>query len=138
MTASSGSWWALMADKTDPVEESAAQQETQDARLDRVEATQAEQGGKLDQILGLLQGDGESGGQQDSAGQESAADGAEGIAEQVRRAVEAVGAEKAAKEASEAHAAEHAALREAREKPPRESQSGFRGKLQRAMYGGDQ
>lgn len=123
-----------MADKTDPVEESAAQQETQDARLDRVEATQAEQGGKLDQILGLLQGDG---GGQHEGGEESAADGAESIAEQVRRAVDAVGAEKAAKEASEAHERDHAALREAREKPPRESQSGFRGKLQRAMYGGD-
>lgn len=117
-------------------EESAEKQETQDARLDRVEATQAEQGGKLDQILGLLQGDG--GEHHDDGGTQTEQDGAESIAEQVRRAVDAVGAEKAAKEASEAHERDHAAIREAREKPPRESQTGLRGKLQRAMYGGDQ
>jgi hypothetical protein len=121
----------------DPVEESAETQETQDARLVKLEAEQAEQGGKLDQILGLLKG-GE--GKAHDAAQEHTEehlDRSSTIADQVRQAVEQVGAEKAAKEAEEAHKADHAALREQREKPPRESQSGFRGKLQRAMFGSE-
>jgi hypothetical protein len=121
----------------DPVEETQETQETQDARLDRVEAVQAEQGGKLDQILALIKGEGEVHEKAEQHTQERL-DSSSTIAEQVRAAVEKVGAEKAQREADEAHKADHAALREAREKPPRESASGFRGKLQRAMYGGDQ
>jgi hypothetical protein len=123
----------------DEVEESEAQQETQDARLAKLESTQAEQGGKLDQILALIKGEGAAGDAHDAAQQhtEERLDQSSTIADQVRQAVEAVGAEKAQKEAEEAHARDHAALREQQEKPPRESQSGFRGKLQRAMYGSD-
>src|ERR1700752_1561020 len=125
-----------MAD-TDPVEESAETQETQDARLAKLEAEQAEQGGKLDQILALIKGEGEVHEKAEQHTQERL-DSSTTIAEQVRKAVEQVGAEKAQREADEGHKADHAALREQREKPPRESASGFRGKLQRAMYGGDQ
>ena len=124
-----------MAD-TDPVEESAETQETQDARLAKLEAEQAEQGGKLDQILALIKGEGEVHEKAEQHTQERL-DSSTTIAEQVRKAVEQVGAEKAQREADEAHKADHAALREQREKPPRESASGFRGKLQRAMYGGE-
>lgn len=126
-----------MAD-ADPVEESAETQETQDARLAKLEAEQAEQGGKLDQILGLLKG-GE--GKAHDAAQEHTEehlDRSSTMADQVRQAVKDVRAEEAQREAEEAHKADHAALREQREKPPRESASGFRGRLQRAMYGGDQ
>jgi len=122
----------------DPVEESAETQETQDARLAKLEAEQAEQGGKLDQILGLLKG-GE--GKAHDAAQEHTEehlDRSSTMADQVRQAVKDVRAEEAQREAEEAHKADHAALREQREKPPRESASGFRGRLQRAMYGGDQ
>jgi len=121
----------------DPVEETQETQETQDARLAKLEAEQAEQGGKLDQILALIKGEGPA---HDAAEQhtQERLDSSSTIAEQVRKAVEQVGAEKAQREADEAHKADHAALREQREKPPRESASGFRGKLQRAMYGGDQ
>jgi hypothetical protein len=121
----------------DPVEETQETQETQDARLAKLEAEQAEQGGKLDQILALIKGEGPA---HDAAEQhtQERLDSSSTIAEQVRKAVEQVGAEKAQREADEAHKADHAALREQREKPPRESASGFRGRLQRAMYGGDQ
>ena len=121
----------------DPVEETQETQETQDARLAKLEAEQAEQGGKLDQILALIKGEGPA---HDAAEQhtQERLDSSTTIAEQVRKAVEQVGAEKAQREADEAHKADHAALREQREKPPRESASGFRGRLQRAMYGGDQ
>ena len=121
----------------DPVEETQETQETQDARLAKLEAEQAEQGGKLDQILALIKGEGPAHDAAEQHAQERLDSGST-IAEQVRKAVEQVGAEKAQREADEAHKADHAALREQREKPPRESASGFRGKLQRAMYGGDQ
>ena len=100
------------------------------ARLKAVEDEQAAQGSKIDRILGLLGGD------------KPAADAPKGdgpgddtIAEQVRKAVEKVGAEKAQAEAEAAHKAEHEKI--AAEKAPRESASGWRGKLQKAMYGGD-
>lgn len=123
---------------TDP---EAERVETLDARFGRIEAEQAEHKTMLGQILAKV------GGETKKAEGEAHADAQQHteehlergstIADQVRAAVEAVGAEKAQKEADEQHAKDHAALREAREKPPRESQSGFRGRLQRAMYGGD-
>jgi len=122
----------------DPPEQSEETQETQDARLDKVEAEQAEQGGKLDQILSILGKKEEGAHEKAEEHTESRLDRGSTIADQVKAAVEAVGAEKAQAEADEAHKADHAAIREAREKPPRESQSGFRGKLQRAMFGADQ
>ena len=122
----------------DPPEQSEETQETQDARLDKVEAEQAEQGGKLDQILSILGKKEEGAHEKAEEHTESRLDRGSTIADQVKAAVEAVGAENAQKEADAAHEADHAAIREAREKPPRESQSGFRGKLQRAMFGADQ
>lgn len=110
-------------------EPAAETQAGQDARLDKLEATQAEQGGKLDQILALIKGDGK---------EEAAPAQTEGgpadqstIADQVRQAVRDVHAEE------EQAAAKFKPDDAPKEKPPRESQSGFRGKLQRAMYGGD-
>lgn len=126
-----------MADHTsdqDP-EEEAPPGEAVDARFAKIEAEQAEQGGKLDQILAKLSGG--SSGEGKTAPAATAKDEAGSMADQVRRAVEAVGAEKEQKAAADQHAAEHQALKEMREKPPRESQAGWRGKLQKAMYGKD-
>lgn len=119
-----------------PADPDTEQTESVDARFSKIEAEQAEQGGKLDQILARLPGTGKPADKPASA-VPADADPAT-IAEQVRRAVEAVGAEKEKADADSAHAADHAALKEMREKPPRETTGqGWRGKLQRAMYGGD-
>lgn len=115
--------------------------ESLDARFGKIEAEQAEQKGMLAQILAKVGGQaGETESKAHAKAQahtEAHLDRSSTIADQVRAAVEAVGAEKAQKEADEAHKRDHEALREAREKPPRESQSGFRGKLQKAMFGSD-
>lgn len=105
--------------------------------LEELQAEQAEQGSKIDQILGIL---GKKEDQVHAAAQdhtEERLDRSSSIAEQVRRAVEAVDAEKTRKAEADAHAAEHQALKEARERPPRETAQGWRGKLQRGMFGAD-
>src|SRR5713226_9576758 len=109
----SGTWWLSMPD---PPEQSEETQETQDARLDKVEAEQAEQGGKLDQILSILGKKEEGAHEKAEEHTESRLDRGSTVADQVKAAVEAVGAEKAQKEADAAHEADHAAIREAREK----------------------
>lgn len=119
-----------MADD-DQRQEPAQTETSQDARLDRLEATQAEQGGKLDQIIAMIKGDGDGKPEAAPAQTGDGPDQVSTIADQVRQAVRDVHAE-------EAQAAAKGKPDEApKEKPPRESQSGFRGKLQRAMYGGD-
>lgn len=100
--------------------------ETEKARLDRLEQAQAEQGGKLDRVLELLQGDG--------AEPSTAAPAGPDIAGMVRRAVEDVGAEKERKAAEAAHAAEHQRLSAPPERPPTQPQ-GVRARIQSRMYG---
>lgn len=115
--------------------------ESLDARFGAIEHEQAEQKSMLTQILakvggGAKQAEGQA---HDKAQQhtESRLDASSSIADQVRAAVEQVGAEKAQREADEAHQRDHAALREAAEKPPREAASGVRGRIQRAMFGAE-
>lgn len=122
-----------MATDPDPAEEAAEVQQDQDTRLDKLEAGQAEQGGKLDQIIGMLKGDEADAHEAAAEHTEKRLDRGSTIADQVRQAVKDVRAE----EEADKHKADHAALAAEREKPPRESQSGFRGKLQRAMFGSE-
>jgi hypothetical protein len=125
---------------TETADPEAERVETLDARFGRIEHEQAEQRGLLEQIRDAIAGEGGAAPIHEKAEAHTQArlDSSTTIAEQVRKAVEAVGAEQAQREADEAHKRDHEALRAEREKPPRESGSGFRGKLQRAMYGGDQ
>lgn len=120
---------------TDPPADPEAERiETLDARFGKIETEQAAQGGKLDQILSRLGGGTSTGAAKQEAAPAPAQDPGS-IADQVRQAVQAVGAEQAARDAADAHERDHQALKEMREKPPRESTQGWRGKLQRAMYG---
>lgn len=114
--------------------------ESLDHRFGAIETKQAEQDGKLDQILSRLTGGAGGGTKAPPRTPVGAAPGTDPgtIADQVRKAVEAVGAEQAAKAAQDQHAQDHAAIAEMREQQPRDSTAaGWRGKLQRAMYGGD-
>lgn len=119
-------------------DQEAGRVESLDARFGAIETKQAEQDGKLDQILSRLSGAAAGEGKTHAAAQahtEQRLDQGSSIADQVKAAVAAVGAEQAQKEAADKHAADHQALAEMREKKPRESTAGWRGKLQRAMYG---
>lgn len=114
--------------------------ESLDARFGKIETEQAEQKNLLSQILDKVSGAAPADGKAHAKAQEHTEqrlDAGTSIADQVRQAVKDVGAEQAQKEAADAHERDHQALREAREKQPRETQSGWRGKLQKAMYGGD-
>lgn len=114
--------------------------ESLDARFGKIEAEQAEQKNLLGQILDKVSGAAPDSGKAHDKAQahtEQRLDAGSSIADQVKAAVAAVGAEQAQKEREEQHAKDHQALAEAREKQPREAQAGWRGKLQRAMYGGD-
>jgi hypothetical protein len=127
---------------TPPAEGEAARVESLDSRFAKIETRQAEQDGVLQKILTQVSGkataaEGEAHAKA-QAHTERKLDEYSSIADQVRRAVEAVGAEKEQQDRESQHAKDHAALAEMRERPPRESSSGWRGKLQRAMYGGDQ
>lgn len=135
-----------MSDEPVPPPEEQADAEGQrveslDARFGKIEAEQAEQKNLLGQILEKV-----SGTAKDTEGKahakaqehtEQRLDAGSSIADQVKAAVAAVGAEQAERDREAAHERDHQALREAREKPPRESQSGWRGRLQKAMYGSD-
>ena len=123
--------------ETDP---EAERVESLDARFGAIEREQAEQRGILTQIRDAVAGEGKTAPAHAAAEKhtETRLEASSTIADQVRRAVRDVDAEKAQREADERHKADHAALAAEREKPPRESASGFRGRLQRAMYGGDQ
>lgn len=116
-----------------------------DGETGRIEelAEQRERIGRLEQgineLKDLIGGEGRAKGAHDAAQQhtESRLDRGSSVAEQVQQAVKDVRAEEEDQRRQSAHDAEHQALREARERPPREAQGGWRGKLQRAMFGGD-
>lgn len=123
-----------------PADPEAGRIETLDQRFGAIETKQAEHDGKLDQILSKLGAAAAGEGKTHAAAQartEQRLDTGSTIADQVRAAVEAVGAEKAAKDAADQHERDHQALKEMREHPPREAQAGWRGRLQRRMYGSD-
>lgn len=113
---------------------------TPDARIDRLEATQAEQGTKLDRIIDLISGEEQQAHGQAQQHVESKLERSSNIADLVKRAVKDVGAEQAAEAERAAHAAEHDRLKappaEPRtEQPPREMTR--KQKLQRGLFGGD-
>lgn len=114
---------------------------TADARLDRVEATQAEQGTKLDRILDLISGEEQAAHGAAQGHVESRLDRSSSIKDLVTKAVKDVGAEQAAEAERAAHAAEHDRLKapppdprleqEPRTEPTRKQ------RLQRGLFGGD-
>jgi hypothetical protein len=116
--------------------------EALDERFGRIESEQAEHRALLEQIRDAIAGKGPAKDAHDKAQERTegrlAHPPAQSVAEQVRAAVAAVGAEQAQAEADKQHAADHDKLRELAERPPREAMGGFRGRLARAMYGGDQ
>lgn len=113
-------------------------QGTLDARMGRLEATQQEQGSKLDRILELLPGRNSS---DDGGGDAGAgAPGGQDVQSQVRAEIAAAKAREAeearAKGDTEWRQTVEAKLEELKpEKTPREAAPGWRGKLQRAMFG---
>lgn len=115
--------------------------EALDERFGRIESEQAEHRSKLDQILDIVGGKGPAKPAHDKAQQHTETrlehPPAESIAEQVRRAVADVDAERAQKERDATHQADHDKIRELAERPPREQVSGARGRLQRIMFGAD-
>lgn len=123
-----------------PGEGEAGRIQAYDERFGRIEHEQAEQRGLLEQIRDAVGGvrqaeEGAHAKAQEHT--ESRLDRSSTMADQVKRAVEAVNAEAEQKRRDEAHAADHARLREQAERPPREPQGGRRGKLQRALFGSD-
>ena len=116
-----------------------ARVESLDARFGAIEHEQAEQRGILTQIRDALAGKGKTAPAHAAAQEhtETRLEASSSIADQVRRAVQDVNAEEEQRKRDEAHAADHAALAEAREKPPREAASGVRGRIQRAMFGAE-
>jgi len=102
------------------------------ARLDRLETAQREQGGKLDRLLELVTGDGDT-----PASPASTAGPVLDVPAMVRQAVQDVGAEEERRRQEAAHAAEHARLSAPPpERPPTQPQ-GARARIQRRMYGGE-
>lgn len=128
-------------DGEQPGEDEAGRIEYLGERFGRIEAEQAAQRGILEQISDALAGRGPAKGAHDKA--EGRVEGrlahppAQSIAEQVRAAVREVGAEEAQKARDAEHAADHERMRELAERPPRESMTGWRGKLAGVMYGAD-
>lgn len=116
--------------------------EALDERFGRIESEQAEHRALLVQIRDAIAGKGPAKGAHDKA--QDRVEGrlehppAQSIADQVRAAVQQVGAEQAQKEQEAKHAADHERLREMAERPPRQAMGGVRGAIARAMYGGDQ
>lgn len=112
-----------------------------DERFGKIEHEQAEQRGMLEQIRDAVAGKGPAKPAHDKAQQHTQDrlehPPAESIADQVRRAVADVKADEEQKRRDAEHQADHDKIREAAERAPRETVSGFRGKLQRAMFGGD-
>lgn len=114
---------------------------TADDRIGRLEATQAEQGTKLDRILDLITGEEQAAHGAAQGHVESKLDRSSNIKDLVTKAVKDVGAEQAAEAERAAHAAEHERLKappadprteqEPRTEPTRKQ------RLQRAVFGGD-
>lgn len=126
--------------KTDPPADPPADEGPKvDERMDRIEATQREQGGMLEKILERLPGKPEGDPKPDS-------DPAKGepadIQSAVRREIAAARQREEAEARAKGDADWRAHVDEALEtlkpeKPPREPQTGVKGKLQRAMFGSD-
>jgi hypothetical protein len=114
---------------------------TLDERFGKLEAEQATQRGILDRIETLVSGakgtEGKAHGkaQQVTEDRLDAGPAPVSIAEQVRKAVLDVNAEQENKKRQDAHDADHQRMRELAERPPREPQGGWRGRLQSAMFG---
>lgn len=127
-------------DDQQPGDEEVSRIEALDERFGRIESEQAEHRGMLQQILDRV-----GGAEQDAHGKAQEhtrrrleQTPAQTMADQVKRAVQDVEAEKAAEQTRAAHDADHERIRQLAERPPREPVSGFRGRLQRAMFGADQ
>lgn len=117
--------------------------EALDERFGRIESEQAEHRQLLEQIRDAI-GAGRRGERRahDAAQQHTERrleqPPAATMADQVRQAVKDVNAEEEQKRASAQHQADHDRIREMAERAPRETISGFRGRLRKAMYGADQ
>ena len=112
-----------------------------DERFGKIESEQAEQRSMIEQIRDAVAGKGAAepahAKAQEHTEQRLEHPPAETIADQVRRAVADVGAEEERKKREADHQADHDKIRELSERPPRETASGFRGTLQRIMFGAD-
>lgn len=113
-----------------------------DERFGRIEHEQSEQRGILEQIRNSLGSAKGAERQAHAAAQAHTQDRLEHppaatIADQVRAAVADVDAERENKRRQAEHDDHHKRLREQAEQAPRETASGWRGKLAKAMYGGD-
>jgi len=126
-------------DTVDTADTEVSRIEALDERFGRIESEQAEHRSMLEQIRDAVAGKGAAGPAHEAAEKHTegrlAHPPAESIAEQVRRAVADVGAEEERKRQAAAHEADHQKIREAAERPPRETASGVRGRIQRAMFG---
>ena len=127
-------------DEQPPGDEEVTRIEALDERFGRIESEQAEHRSLLEQILGRVGGAEKKahGEAQEHTKRRLEEPPAASVADQVRRAVQDVQAEQEATKRKADHDAEHEKLRQQAERPPREPVSGFRGRLQRVMYGGDQ
>jgi hypothetical protein len=127
-------------DEQPPGGEEVGRIEALDERFGRIESEQAEHRGMLERILDRVGGAEQAahGKAEQHTRQRLEHPPAESVADQVRRAVKDVQAEQEAERHKADHDTEHAKLREAAERPPREPASGVRGKIQRAMFGADQ
>lgn len=124
----------------DQGEAEAGRIESLDARFGRLEHEQAEQRSMLEQIRDAVGGAKAAEGKAHARAQEHTEQRlehppAQAIAEQVRRAVADVDAEREQKRREAEHDADHQHMRELAERPPREQLSGWRGRLQTAMFG---
>jgi hypothetical protein len=125
----------------DPAPDKSSKSVPADQRLDRLEATQAEQGSKLDRILDLISGDEDKAHDAAQGHVESKLDRSSAIKELVTKAVADVGAQQQAEAERAAHAAEHDRLRAPSpdprpEEPPRVEPT-RKQRLQSAFFGGD-
>jgi uncharacterized coiled-coil protein SlyX len=112
-----------------------------DERLTRLEATQAEQGTKLDKILDLIAGDEQAAHGDAQHHVESKLDRSSSIKDLVAAAVKDVGAQEKADADRAAHAAEHERLKappaEPRPEDPPQVEPTRKQRLQRSLFGGD-
>ena len=112
-----------------------------DQRFGKIEQEQTEQRGLLEQIRDAVAGTGPARPAHDKAQahteQRLEQPPAAAMADQVRQAVKDVNAEEEQRKRQADHDADHDRIRELAERAPRESQSGWRAKLQRGMFGSD-
>ena len=125
----------------DPAPDKSSKSPPADERLNRLEATQAEQGTKLDRILDLITGDEQEAHTAAQGHVETKLDRSSAIKDLVSRAVADVGAQQQAEADRAAHAAEHERLRAPSpdprpEEPPRVEPT-RKQRLQSVVFGGD-